>query len=80
MDFKNYALIKSFTGHNNEVCTIKKIIHPTYGECLFSQGLANEQIKMWINGWIIDYLFNILNISWLTLNFPFFKKLKNYIM
>lgn len=50
VDFKNYALIKSFTGHNNEVCTIKKIIHPTYGECLFSQGLANEQIKMWING------------------------------
>ena len=50
VDFKNYALIKSFTGHRNEVCTIKKIIHPTYGECLFSQGLVNEQIKMWING------------------------------
>ena len=50
VDFKNYALIKSFTGHNNEVCTIKKIIHPTFGECLLSQGLANDQIKMWING------------------------------
>ena len=50
IDFKNYILIKSFSGHNNEVCTIKKIIHPTYGECLISQGLANEQIKMWING------------------------------
>ena len=50
IDFKNYILIKSFSGHNNEVCTIKKIIHPTYGECLISQGMANEQIKMWING------------------------------
>ena len=50
VDFKNYALIKSFSGHNNEVCTIKKIVHPTFGECLLSQGLANEQIKMWVNG------------------------------
>ena len=49
IDFKNYAFIKSFNGHNNEVCTIKKIIHPTYGECLISQGIANEQIKLWIN-------------------------------
>ena len=50
VDFKNYALIKSFSGHNNEVGTIKKIIHPTFGECLLSQGLANEQIKLWVNG------------------------------
>ncbi len=50
IDFKNNVFIKSFSGHNNEVCTIQKIIHPTHGECLISQGLANEQIKMWING------------------------------
>ena len=49
VDFKNYNFIKSFHGHNNEVCTIKKIFHPNHGECLLSQGLANEQIKMWIN-------------------------------
>ena len=49
VDFINYAFIKSFKGHNNEVCTLKKIIHPMYGECLISQGLFNEQIKMWIN-------------------------------
>ena len=49
VDFKNYAFIKSFKGHNNEVCTLKKIIHPMYGECLISQGLFNEQIKMWVN-------------------------------
>ena len=48
VDFKNYSFIKSFSGHNNEVCTIKKIIHPNYGECLISQGIANDQIKMWI--------------------------------
>ena len=49
VDFKNLVFIKSFKGHDNEVCTIKKIVHPTYGECLISQGLANEQIKMWTN-------------------------------
>ena len=49
VDFKNYNFIKSFHGHNNEVCTLKKIIHPNHGECLLSQGLCNEQIKMWIN-------------------------------
>ena len=49
INFKNYAFIKNFNGHNNEVSAIKKIMHPTYGECLISQGLANEQIKMWIN-------------------------------
>ena len=49
VDFKNYALIKSFEGHNNEVCTIKKIVHPNFGECLLSQGLGNDQIKMWTN-------------------------------
>ena len=49
VDFKNYVLIKSLEGHNNEVGTIKKIIHPEFGECLLSQGLGNEQIKLWIN-------------------------------
>jgi hypothetical protein len=49
VDFKNYALIKSLEGHNNEVGTIKNIIHPEFGECLLSQGFGNEQIKMWIN-------------------------------
>ena len=49
VDFKNYVLIKSLEGHNNEVGTIKKIIHPEFGECLLSQGFGNEQIKIWIN-------------------------------
>ena len=29
------------------LCTIKKINHITFGECLISQGLLNEQIKIW---------------------------------
>ena len=49
VDFKNHVFIKSYNGHSDEVCTIKKIVHPTYGECLISQGIANDQIKMWTN-------------------------------
>ena len=48
VELKNGLLIKSLTGYHNEVCTIKKIIHPTYGECLISQGWENDQIKLWI--------------------------------
>ena len=29
------------------ILTIKKIVHPHYGECLISQGYENEQIKLW---------------------------------
>ena len=35
-------------GHSDEVLTIKKIFHPTYGECLISQGWGHEKIKLWI--------------------------------
>ena len=44
VDFKNFALIKSFTGHNNEVCTIKKFIHPEKGECLIAQEYDRQNI------------------------------------
>ena len=45
----NERLIKSeFKGHNNYVLTIKKVIHPKYGECLISQGY-DDGIKLWIN-------------------------------
>ena len=42
-------IIKDLYEHNSEVITIKKIIHPQYGECLISQGADNDQIKLWIN-------------------------------
>jgi hypothetical protein len=36
--------------HNkSEILTIKKINHYQYGECLISQGLGNDQIKLWTN-------------------------------
>ena len=31
---------------DEKIITIKKIIHPIYGECLLSQGLRNNQIKL----------------------------------
>ena len=42
-------MIKEFKGHVDMVCTVKKIIHPEYGECLISQGYKLDQIKLWIN-------------------------------
>ena len=49
IDLKTGLIVKSLEGHNSDILTIKKAIHPKYGECLISQGLANDQIKIWIN-------------------------------
>ena len=38
---------KSLRGHSNEIVTIKKIIHPIYGECILSQERDNYNIKIW---------------------------------
>ena len=49
IDIKNEKIIKTFLGHKNWVCSINKVEHPKYGECLISQGLGkNEMIKIWI--------------------------------
>ena len=48
VELKNGIIIKSLTGLNNEVCTIKKIVHPTFGECILTQGWENDQIKLWV--------------------------------
>ena len=40
--------IKSFNGHKDWILSIKKVLHPKYGECLISQGYEKDQIKMWI--------------------------------
>ena len=48
VELKNGIIIKSLTGLNNEVCTIKKIVHPTFGECIITQGWENDQIKLWV--------------------------------
>ena len=49
IELKNGIIIKSLVGYNNEVCTIKKIRHPTFGECILTQGWENDQIKLWVN-------------------------------
>ena len=41
------TISKYLIGHNNYVLTLKKIIHPHYGECLISQNYNNGQIKIW---------------------------------
>ena len=47
VEIKNGLIIKSLTGHNNDVLSIKKIIHPKYGECLISQNWKKSEIKLW---------------------------------
>ena len=41
-------MIKNLESHDNYVLTIKKINHPSYGECLISQGFKKDKIKLWI--------------------------------
>ena len=40
-------IINNFIGHEHSVISIKKFNHPKYGECLLSQGLSNDVIKLW---------------------------------
>ena len=49
IDINNGYIVRYLKGHNNSVLTIKKIIHPKYGECIVSQGYNEDQIKLWIN-------------------------------
>ena len=49
IDIKSGLIVKTLTGHNQTVLTIKKIKHSKYGECLISQGYMDDQIKLWIN-------------------------------
>ena len=47
VELNNGLKVKELNGHNNQVITIKKIIHNKYGECLISQNLYNSKIKLW---------------------------------
>ena len=49
IDLQAGMVIKNSNFHYDMICTIKKIIHPLYGECLISQGYKKDQIKLWIN-------------------------------
>ena len=47
IDINNGIVLKKLSGHENIVLTIKKIIHPKFGECLISQNLNESKIKFW---------------------------------
>ena len=48
IDLNTNKVIKDLNGHKNRILSIKKIIHPKYGECLISQDADESQIKLWI--------------------------------
>ena len=39
---------RSLAGHKNSLLNIQKCVHPIYGECLISQGVEDDDIKLWI--------------------------------
>ena len=49
LELNNGTILENLTEKNNCVVTIKKIMHPIYGECLLSQNVLNSSIKLWIN-------------------------------
>ena len=49
IELNNGLNVKSLSGHNNTVFTVKKINLSQYGECLISQGWEEDQIKIWTN-------------------------------
>ncbi len=57
IEIKNGLIVKCLDGHTNEVITVKKIIHPIYGECLVSQNGGESHIKFWINQNLNNKLF-----------------------
>ena len=48
IDIKNGEVVNNLFGNNDVVINIKKITHPKYGDCLISQGIKDNQIKLWI--------------------------------
>ena len=47
LDIKNGEIIKNIIGSNNWVCTINNIYLENYGNCIVSQGIKDDQIKIW---------------------------------
>jgi len=47
IDLNNGIVLKKIYGLNDILCTLIKFNHPKYGECLITQGLLNDQIKLW---------------------------------
>ena len=47
VNIKNGNIIQKLIGHENDVINLQIIELPNYGKCLISQGLENDQIKLW---------------------------------
>ena len=47
IDIIKGTIIKSLEGHEGDILTIKKIIHPLYGEYLITQAIDDKKIKLW---------------------------------
>ena len=48
LELESGDIINNLIGKNKAVLTIKKLFHPKYGKCLISQGIKDNQIKLWI--------------------------------
>ena len=48
IDLNTGSNVKTLIGHEDSVLTIRKLVHPIYGQCLISKGVGNEQIKLWV--------------------------------
>ena len=47
IDLTSGNILKKIEGHNNQVINVRTFFHPTYGKCLISLGLHEDQIKLW---------------------------------
>ena len=47
IDLLNRAIIKNIINDGEEVLTVKSIFLPFYGNCLISQSIGKEEIKLW---------------------------------
>ena len=47
INIKEKRIINSLHGHNKYVTTLKKIYIPDIGNCLISQGITADEIKLW---------------------------------
>jgi WD40 repeat protein len=45
-DLNKGVLVNSFKSHTSTVCSVQKIVHPKYGECLISHALDGK-LKLW---------------------------------
>ena len=48
INIKNGKVIKNLKGCNEWILTIQIFFHEKYGDCLISQGIKKEQIKLWL--------------------------------